>query len=459
MASRYANQSIKFLLSMACVALFLFPQSVHALQVAGVGNNFNSVVGGVTVDADSVVRGNHKELSEKIRQQINQALAKGDADVSKASDLRVISLKGLEKAIAESMDSGKPLSPEIQYLAGMQRVEYVMVTPENDDVLIAGPGEGWKTDNSGNVVGIKSGMPVVHLQDLLVAMRSVDNAKQSPGISVSINPTAEGSKRYNKIIGKVTAANLNKATISSLEQAMGPQDIVLTGVPRDSHYSRVLLASDYAMKRLAMGLEPSPLRKLPSIMETISRKKMRPNRAAPRMWMECNYEPVAKNEQGTAWHISGQGVRTQTEETKFDADGKQVGTGKKMIVAEQWAEKMTKHFEELSAQVPVFRDLRNAMDLAVISAIIQSEGLLTKVGLELPHIAGSLKTPTFEVPKTVPSELSYVTSRNSPVLQISGGVIINSWGVAQNDAVKKEMNGVEKVAMNNASDRWWWNAK
>jgi len=52
MASRYANQSIKFLLSMACVALFLFPQSVHALQLGGVGNNFNSVVGGVTVEAD-----------------------------------------------------------------------------------------------------------------------------------------------------------------------------------------------------------------------------------------------------------------------------------------------------------------------------------------------------------------------------------------------------------------------
>ena len=32
----------------------------------------------------------------------------------------------------------------------------------------------------------------------------------------------------------------------------------ITGVPADSHFARVMVAADYLMKRLAMGLEPSP---------------------------------------------------------------------------------------------------------------------------------------------------------------------------------------------------------
>ena len=60
----------------------------------------------------------------------------------------------------------------IKYLAGLQRIHYVFVYPEQKDIVLVGPGEGWKVDAKGNVVGITTGRPVMLLDDLLVALRT-----------------------------------------------------------------------------------------------------------------------------------------------------------------------------------------------------------------------------------------------------------------------------------------------
>ena len=67
--------------------------------------------------------------------------------------MRAVSLKHLEAALAKAHAEGKPLPPEVVYLAGLQRVRYVFVYPEQNDIVLAGPAEGWKMDALGNVVG------------------------------------------------------------------------------------------------------------------------------------------------------------------------------------------------------------------------------------------------------------------------------------------------------------------
>ena len=59
--------------------------------------------------------------------------------------MRMISLKGLEQAVKKGLKDGTPgLPEEVRYLAGLQRIEYVFLYPEQNDIVIAGPGEGWK---------------------------------------------------------------------------------------------------------------------------------------------------------------------------------------------------------------------------------------------------------------------------------------------------------------------------
>ena len=136
-----------------------------------------------------------------------------------------------------------------------------------------------------------------------------------------------------------------------------------------------------------------------------------------------------------------------------DASGQK--TVKKLKVAEDWAENMTKHYDALSASVPVFRDLRNLMDMSVIAAIIRNEHLISKVGLEMPMIGGELNTPSYSVPEKVPSKVTVADS----TVQVSGGVLMNSWGAAQNTIVKDDISKVATVAKVATADRWWWNAK
>ncbi len=108
-------------------------------------------IAGVAVDADGVLR-MHKfadpggRLSKRA---IAGARATLDAEVSRASEFRKISLNRLEAAINARFAEGEAPDDEMRYLAGLTRVQYVFFFPESNDIVIAGPAEGWATDLSG----------------------------------------------------------------------------------------------------------------------------------------------------------------------------------------------------------------------------------------------------------------------------------------------------------------------
>jgi hypothetical protein len=232
-------------------------------------------------------------------------------------------------------------------------------------------------------------------------------------------------------------------------------------VPADSRFSQALVAADYKMKRLSMGLEKSPIQNFPSFMEIAQKSRVKNMTAAPRFWMECNYEPVAKSEDGLVWQIRGTGVKTMTEESHFDVDGKRSTTGKENRFAKQWADMMTERYEELAKAEPAFAELRNMMDLAVVAAIIKSEQLSEKVALETPAILGltnAAVTPSRTVPRRVPAQCSFVKIANSWLVSASGGIQLDSWGVASNNKVESSLTGFAKSATKPSNSTWWWNA-
>ncbi len=67
--------------------------------------------------------------------------------------MRKVSLQRLEKAVAQSLESGKGLSTELRTLAGLTRIEYVMFFPESKDIVIAGPAEETIESPEGRLVG------------------------------------------------------------------------------------------------------------------------------------------------------------------------------------------------------------------------------------------------------------------------------------------------------------------
>lgn len=426
---------------------------------AGNNNNFNfgSAVGGVSIDAEGVLRNATTDATGRLEQLRKEQLKPVPADLATQTKLRKISLKGLEAVLAAHAKNAAPLPDEVRYLAGLQRIQYIFVYPEAGDIVLAGPAEGWKSDGQGNVVGVQSGWPVLLLDDLLVALRTLSAGEQRP-ITCSIDPTPEGVQRLQAFLkqqGGRIGAN-PPATIAAIEQALGPQTITITGVESNSHLARVLVAADYRMKRLGMGFEAAPIAKMPSFLQLAGGGT---GDLFPRWWMAPNYEAIQTSPNRDVWELRGQAVQVMTEDAFFTANGERKTTGKKSPKAEQWAQTMTSRFDELADKLPIFGELRNVMDLAVVAALISQHDLAGKAGLDLGVLLdGAVDTTGLETPKATPTQASFQKQGTRYVITASGGVDLNPWEVAdkieQNDALA---NLHEKAAADPTISRWWWN--
>ena len=229
----------------------------------------NGAVGGVAIDAHGVMAKAEERDVVALRDARRNALSGLAGDVTKRSELRKISLRRLDDLLAQHVSQNKPLSSEILYLAGLQRIEYVFAYPDSHDIVLAGPAEAWTVDDRGNVVGTNSGAAVLHLVDLIAALRTKDQMLAGKIISCSIDPTAAGLKQFARLT-RSNQLSPSPELLRRMEQAVGPQTITLSGVAPESHFAQVLVAADWQMKRLGMGLVPSPVDGLTSYLELLN---------------------------------------------------------------------------------------------------------------------------------------------------------------------------------------------
>ncbi len=75
-----------------------------------------------------------------MRQARDAARVQLDPKLAAVSKLRKISLNRLEAAVKDQLDGGKRLSDEMQYLAGLTRIQYVFCYPDTKDIVIARAG-------------------------------------------------------------------------------------------------------------------------------------------------------------------------------------------------------------------------------------------------------------------------------------------------------------------------------
>lgn len=429
--------------------------------VGGVAAFRQQAVGGVMVEPGGLVRAatidQRQEMLNALRARVDQP----GGDLRQPADLRMVSLRRLQEAILQSQASGEVLPDDIQLLAGLQRVEYVFVYPDDNDIVLAGPAEPWMVRDDAAVVGVQSGRPPLMLDDLIVALRSVEPARQG-GISCSIEPTAEGRQRLNGLLRRV---RLNpgqdpRLLEPAMREAFGPQLVKLNGVPSDSRYARVLVAADFRMKQLAMHLTPSPVPALPSYLE-MARNEQHAANQNPRWWMTCDYDALSRTEDKLAWRLTGQGVKTMTEIDRVAADGSVQPTGRTDKTASRWAQLMTDNFADLARAEPVFGDLRNLMDLSVVATLIVQEGLDQRAGCDLSLLMGrqqEIPVASYVTPTAVDPQCSFVRGRSGWTVTASGGVSVDSFEVVENQQVdatiaQRRQRGAETTA----AGRWWWN--
>ena len=443
----------------------LFPVFLGVLTLAttvqaGQFGNGGRAVGGVMIDASGVMRTATVQELQELTNAVERGWVPIAGDIAKRANMRMVSLRGIQNAIVKANAEGREIPRDVQYLAGLQRIEYVFVDKEKNDVVIAGPAEPWKVRPDGFVVGTITGGATMRLSDLVVALRSVENARQE-GISCSIEPTAEGLLRLQKLMRRITLRPGQNPAVyeASMREAFGPQTIQLTGVPTDSRFARTMVAADYEMKRVAMGLAPSQVNGLNSYLE-MSKNSAHASNQNPRWWMACDYDALAKSEDGLAWKLSGQGVKTMTEIDAISGDGTASQTGKTDKLAQAFADTMTEKYSELSRRMPIFSDLQNIMDMTIVSTLIVQERLAQKANLDLALFtvkSDDLPLSSYNTPKAVDPQCSFIRGRGGKwVVTASGGVDINGFEVVEKQRTDTSLSKVSTTALAATGENWWW---
>ena len=403
----------------------------------------NGVVGGVLIDSKGVVSRADQDRVGQLRKAREKALQSIGNDLSQTSQLRKISLRGLERAIIESIKQGVPASDKIQNLAGLQSIRYVFVYPDQHDIVLAGFAEGWKLDAEGNVVGNTTGRPVLQLDDLIVALQTAEASLETP-ISCSIDPTEQGIARLRRFL-KIRNIRVNRRTLANIEKIVGPQQISLTTVPANSHFAHVLVAADFRMKRLGMNLEAAPIDGLPSYIELLKSSSKRPRNMMPRWWLAPDYEPLLTDAEGLSWELRGSAVQGMTEANAGP-------------LAKRWADSLTEHYEALSKKLPIFAKLKNCMDLAVIATLIVEKQLTDKAGYSMPVLMDpkQIGVAEYHVPKTVSSRASSLKKGRQWIISVSGGVDFDVLPVVGRVARSNTIRAIRTESARNKPTAWWW---
>jgi uncharacterized protein DUF1598 len=416
----------------------------------------NGTVGGVAIDANGAVEQAEQRDVVALRDARRAAMSGVAGDITKPSKLRKISLRRLDALMARHVSQNKPLSSDVLYLAGLQRVTYVFAYPESNDIVLAGPADGWTVDDAGNVVGTNSKAAVLQLVDLIAALRTTDELLAGEMISCSIDPTPEGLKRFKQLMrGNPTSPSAQ--LLKRMENAVGPQTVTLTGVSPESHFAQVLVAADWQMKRIGMGLVPSRIDGLKSYLEMLndgSNAKVQ----TPRWWIAYGDQPVERDSDGLGWRISRPGIQVCTASGRLERDGRISTQSESDPMAKRWADSMTKQYDELAIVEPVFGQLRGCMDLALVTAILASGDLLKHVELELPMVLDDTRVQlaAHRVPKSVASHASAVRKGRSWVVSVSGGVELDVPRVVNAAELQADVGEVRLQTAPNRISSWWW---
>jgi hypothetical protein len=411
-------------------------------------------VGGVSIDANGVLsKAKPSDLSTLSRAWAQQMQQIPDA-LNQSVQMRKVSLRQIAAVLEDCAKNNKPIPDAAMFLAGLQRIHYVFVFPEQKDIVLVGPGEGWRVDGAGNVVGATTGLPVMLLDDLLVALRSAKAAAQG-GILCSIDPTREGILRLKRVgAPRADSAEEAQAVGNAYATALGMQQITIHGVPDTSHFANVLVAADYRMKRIAMAFDPSPVRGLPSYMQMINGRGV----MTPRWWLEPKCD-VFRDPDGLAWDLTNSSVKAMTEEDHLMANGELRHSGKASPMAQKWADLMTAKYPELAVADPIFGQLHNCMDLAIVAAMIVKERLAERAGDSFHTLmdGSAVAAGVFHAPKQTESISSTVKKGRNWVVSTSGGVMINSWLIADKAKRSDRIAAVRAKSAAADSSAWWWN--
>jgi hypothetical protein len=184
-----------------------------------------------------------------------------------------------------------------------------------------------------------------------------------------------------------------------------------------------------------------------------------------RWWFTMNYRSVLAGPQRNVFQLRGTGVKVLSENELLNEQGGRVHTGQSDDLNQQFADNFTAHFADLAARYPVYAELQNIFDLALVSALIKTEKLAAQVGWHMTcfNDARQFAVSAGHAPTAVETVVNHrVVNKIHVLAAVSGGVSIDPAPLVRSAAVELDRHGALintyrlAPAPAAANDRWWW---
>ncbi len=431
---------------------------------------------GVYVNAAGLMKRVPPETAGGIENIRRAAKAPGsNTNVRRSSSLRKVSLTRLEREVEILRAAGRDPSEAMQAMAGIQKIQYVFVYPETGDIVIAGPAGDWNMNTEGRRFNTESGRPVLNLDDFVVTLRNAYTNGSHFGCSIKPRQEALAqTKAFLETSARTPlkpSARARQQWLDEFRGKLGKQDIVVDGVDARTRLARVMVEADYRMKLVGMGLEPG----VPGVNSYLSAVKLDKDGNPPpmsvlRWWFSLNYKAIAASPGRDGFEIRGQGAKVQSENEMLTDRGERVHTGTAEEINREFTRSFTTHFEALARRYPIYADLQNIFDLAMVSALIKAEDLPARTGWKMTHFGPSKHSgvePYQPALETAPTQVETVINhrmmgRTKIIAGVSGGVAVHAAPLVAKAAMttapatvisqQKQAKPTEKLP----PAAWWW---
>lgn len=425
--------------------------------------------GGVYVDASGVLKKIRIDDGDRTlaASRRGAAASDGNREVRLASTLRKVSLARLERRLQVLRAQGLDADDAMANLAGIQKIKYVFLYPDSGDIVIAGPAGDWKRDGEGRAVSVATGLPTLQLDDLIVMLRTAQ--QEDPTFGCNITPVKERLAATQAFLNESAKTPLKPGTrgawLERLRSTLGKQDIEVFGLDPRTRAARVLVEADYRMKLVGMGLEDG----VPGVESYLDLIKVGPDGKVPpmtvlRWWFTLNYDAIHATPDRSAFEIRGQGVQVLSENELLSKLGDRIHTGRSNEPTWQFAHSFTRHFQQLAAKYPIYAELRNVFDLALVAQLIRSEDLAARADWQMLHFLDAEGCPVELA--TAPTQVETVVNHRlvngrQIIAGVSGGVradmrkVVTPESISTDDYGQLDAERGEEVP-SLPRNAWWW---
>jgi hypothetical protein len=343
-------------------------------------------------------------------------------------ECRCLSLRVLTETVAEAQKAGRPIPAEALNLGGLGMLEGYYIDDENADVVL---------------VGRSSDRQLLHLDDLALALRILDGG-QDP--SCSLDPMKDGVLNMNKVMSEPVDISDEAQLadfVARLQEATGPQEVVVEGVPLNSRWAWVMIQADYEMKKIGQGyravqgVQSSLDMKLEKAMKQRARgKKPRSGGGMSRYWFHLAEDPRFYRSDDIVF-LEDCEVIILTEAQAASADGQLSDSGGKDKAARAWAAQFD--VDLVGGEVLECAQLQALFRLLAVAKVMDLDRALEKVDLDLSFFSdGYALKDNRDMPPSLPglANAKVAQHEDEEAIYYEAGIVCG--GVSMDAPVKKK---------------------